>query len=160
VDTLYEFFPDAKIIYLVRNPLHMIPSYVSLMDYTWRLLGNPLEAYTSCEFILDIAQHWYSYPLELLEQFPKENHVVVDFRDLVSDARDTVFRIYDRFDLEITSDFEQVLQTETEKARNYQSKHEYSLVEMGLKHEQIVAECREIFDRFDFDTGEKVTEGT
>ncbi|MGD2176569.1 MAG: sulfotransferase, partial [Anaerolineae bacterium] len=44
VDALYEFFPDAKIIYLARSPLDMIPSYISLLDFAWNILGDPVEA--------------------------------------------------------------------------------------------------------------------
>ena len=30
IATLMEFFPDARIIYLVRNPLDMLPSTISM----------------------------------------------------------------------------------------------------------------------------------
>ena len=45
IETLLKSFPDAKIIYLVRNPLDVIPSYISLVDATWHLLGDSAERY-------------------------------------------------------------------------------------------------------------------
>jgi hypothetical protein len=158
VDTLYEFFPEAKIIYLIRNPLDVIPSYVSLLDYTWNVLGDPLWEYGSRDYVLDMARHWYSYPLERLGRAPRDSYIVVNFNDLVSDAEQMVADIYSRFGFDISPAFAQVLQEEAEKARSYRSKHEYSLKQMGLTREQIVAQYEDVFDRFDFDTRDDVDE--
>ncbi len=155
VDTLYHTFPDARIIYLVRNPLDMIPSYVSLKEDEWQLLGNPVQEYASREYILDMADHWYSYPLERLEQAPRDSYIVVNFNDLVNDARRTVAAIYDRFDLELSPAFDEILRQVAKRARRHDSEHEYSLHEIGLTREQIVTRYRHVFDRFDFDTREQ-----
>ena len=47
VEALWSAFPDAKLIYLVRNPLDVIPSYTSLLDIQWTLLAAPLEKWGS-----------------------------------------------------------------------------------------------------------------
>lgn len=154
VDTLYACFPDAKIIYLARNPLDMIPSYISLKEQEWQLLGDPVEEYGSRDYILDMAQHWYSYPLERLERAPRDSYIVVNFNDLVNHADRTVAEIYDRFGFQIGPTFAEVLRRETGRARHHESEHEYSLEEMGLTREQVVAEYRHVFDRFGFDTRE------
>ncbi len=152
VDTLYEYLPDVKIIYLARNPLDMIPSYISLKEDEWQLLGNPVEPYSSREYVLDMAHHWYSYPLERLDRAPQNSAIVVDFNDLVTDARGVVTEIYERFGLELSPAFDEVLRRVTERARNHESEHEYSLQEMGLTPDQIVSDYEEVFERFDFDT--------
>ncbi|MGD8997293.1 MAG: sulfotransferase [Anaerolineae bacterium] len=159
VDTLYRFFPDVKIIYLARNPLDMIPSYVSLKENEWRLLGDPEKAYGSREYILDMAGHWYSYPLERLGQASQDSYVVVNFNHLVNDARGTVREIYSRFGLEISPAFDEMLRQATEQARNHESEHEYSLREMGLTCDQIVSSYAEVFERFGFDIRECPTLG-
>ncbi len=41
VDALIHHLPDAKIIYLARNPLQVVPSYASLSAHWWRLLAEP-----------------------------------------------------------------------------------------------------------------------
>jgi len=154
IDTLYEYFPDVKIIYLARNPLDMIPSYISLKEKEWRLLGNPVQAYSSREYILDMAQHWYRYPLERLERAPQDSYIVVNFNDLVGNARRTVYEIYDRFGIHVRPAFDQILQRATTSARNHESEHEYALEEMGLSRRQVVAEFEDVFERFGFDTRE------
>jgi len=152
VDTVYRRFPDAKIIYLARNPLDMIPSYISLKEDEWQLLGDPLDAYSSREYILDMAHHWYTYPLERLDEAPQDSALVVNFNDLVTDARDVVATIYDRFGFDLSPQFDDILRQATRKARSHESEHEYSLKEMGLAREDIVKEYREVFERFAFDT--------
>jgi hypothetical protein len=154
VETLYRCFPDPKIIYLARNPLDMIPSYISLKENEWKLLGDPEKAYSSHEYILDMARHWYSYPLERLDQAAQDSYVVVNFNDLVNDARGTVRKIYRRFGLEISPEFDDILWQTTERARNHESEHKYSLQEMGLTCDQIVTTYRDVFERFGFDTRE------
>jgi len=152
VDTIYREFPDAKIIYLARNPLDMIPSYISLKENEWQLLGDPVEDYSSRKYILDMAHHWYTYPLERLDKAPQEQAIVINFNDLVTDARGVVAEIYERFGLELRDEFDEILIQATRRARQHNSEHEYSLNEMGLTREQIVSEYEEVFERFNFDT--------
>lgn len=154
IDTLYRSFPDAKVIYLVRNPLDVIPSYISLLDYTWDIFGAVPDGHKSRDYVLDMARHWYSYPLERLKSAPQDSYVVVNFEDLVDDPERTVTGIYRRFGIEIGPSFARVLQEATERARNYSSRHEYSLGRVGLTREQIVAEYADVFERFGFDTRE------
>jgi hypothetical protein len=154
IDTLYEYFPDVKIIYLARNPLDMIPSYISLKEKEWQLLGNPVQAYSSREYILDMAQHWYRYPLERLAHAPQDSYIVVNFNDLVGNARRTVYEIYDRFGMRVRPAFDQILQRATTSARNHESDHEYTLDEVGLSRKQVVTEFKDVFERFGFDTRE------
>lgn len=152
IDTLYSYFPDAKIIYLARNPLDMIPSYVNMKDFEWKVTGDPVEDYACRDYILDMAQHWYTYPLERLEQAPLDSYIVINFNDLVGNAGRTVREIYDWFGFELTPAFARVLRTATERARDHESDHEYSLQEMGLTREEIVEKYKTVFERFGFDT--------
>ncbi len=160
IDTLYEYFPDIKIIYLVRNPLDMIPSYISLKEKEWHILGNPVKKYSSRDYVLDMAEHWYRYPLERLAEAPENSYILVNFNDLVDEAARTVTAIYERFGLEINPTFAQILQKAARNARNHESEHNYALEEMGLKHEQIVSRYRDIFDRFGFDKRDKAKSST
>lgn len=153
VDTLYRHFPDAKFVYLVRSPLNVIPSYISLAMHGWHLLGNPLEEYACRDYALRMTRHWYTYPLERLEQAPEDSYVVINFNDLTQSAEQIVTQIYDQFDIDMSPEFAQILYQEAERARNYRSRHEYSLEEMGLDVEQIYIDYQDVFERFGFDAG-------
>lgn len=152
LDTLHESFPDAKIIYLVRNPLEVIPSFLSMMQFTWRVLGAPAEGPELRDYLLRMARHWYDYPLQYLDKLPNHSYVIVNYDELVKDPAGTITNIYQRLELNLSPEFVAALQRETDKARTYHSQHDYSLKDLGLSREQILVEFRHIFERFGFDT--------
>lgn len=151
LQTLHESFPDAKIIYLVRNPLEVIPSFLSMMQFSWRVLGAPAEGSALRDYLLRMARHWYDYPLQYLDKMPHESYVIVNYDDLISDPSDTVRKIYQRIGSPISENFAQVLDREAARARVYRSRHAYSLEKLGLDREQILQEFQDIFERFGFD---------
>lgn len=157
IDTLLQRYPKARIIYMARNPLDMIPSYISLTETEWQLLGNPCRPYAGRDWILQMADHWYHYPLERLAQEPKWRYTIVSLSELGGDVEKTVSDIYRRFDWSLSPRFERILCRETARARRHRSEHDYSLQEMGLTREEIVSRFRDVFDRFGFDTRQDVS---
>ena len=152
VDTVFEYFPDAKFIYLVRSPLQVIPSYVSMMKFSWRAVGIPGAGHVVQDYVIEMARHWYSYPLQRLERAPDDCYAIVKYDDLVGDPERTVREVYARFDFEIDPTFARVLREESAKARGFRSQHQYVLEDTGLSRQQILNDYREVFERFGFDT--------
>lgn len=153
VRTLLERYPDARFIYLVRDPLQAVPSHLSLKEKEWKLLGSPLEPYAAREFILEESEHWYTYPLAELDKLPDHQAVILEFEKLTGNARAAVREIYQRFDLELSEDFDRVLREETRKARQHESEHVYCLEEMGLTASQLKDRFGAVYRRFDFQRG-------
>ncbi len=151
IDTLLTKFPDGKFIYLIRNPLDAVPSHISIKEREWQMLGSPLEEYGCRDFILDASEHWYNYPLKRLKELPENQKIIVKFNNLINNADQTVQRIYDRFGLTISPKYQKILHEETFRARNHQSKHEYSLTEMGISREQLRERFKDIMLEFDYD---------
>jgi hypothetical protein len=161
IDTVLHWFPDARIILLVRSPLEMVPSFVNMMQFSYRVLGAPggmlgatQESDMLRQFVVDMARHWYTYALERLDRAPQENYIIVCYDDLVADPTGTVTRIYDHFGFEIGPAYARVLRAEAERARNYHSRHAYSLEGTGLTRAEIVAQFQDVFDRFGFSPGD------
>jgi hypothetical protein len=154
IDTVYRWFPDARIICLVRSPLEMVPSFVNMMQFSFRVMGAPRQSDALRDFVVEMARHWYTHALERLDRAPPDRHIIVCYDDLVADPAGTVARIYDRFGLEIGPEYARVLQAEAARARAYRSRHTYSLEGTGLTREGIVERFQDVFDRFGFPTGE------
>lgn len=148
VGTLLQWFPDAKFIYLVRDPVDVIPSYISVIQAQWRALGDPLTDWAGRDYVFDMTRHWYDYPLQCLEHAPQDSYVIVRYEDLVSNPAQTVTRIYRHLGIDLDPTFSQVLSEEADKARLYRSRHHYSLEQMGLSREQIEAQYQDVYERF------------
>lgn len=151
VDTLLKRYPGARFIYLVRNPLEAVSSHLSLKETEWQLLGDPRQAYACRDFILEASEHWYTYPLQRLEQLPEEQFAVVKFEDLVENAHRTVTGTYRRLGLKMSEKYENILKLETRRARGHDSEHEYSLAEMGLSAERMQERFAGVFERFEYE---------
>jgi hypothetical protein len=154
LDSVYEWFPDARVICLVRSPFEAVPSFVNMMQFSWRVIGAPKESDGLRDFVVDMARHWYRYPLERLEGAPEDRYVFVRYDDLVADPAGTVAGVYERFGFEMNPAFTRVLHEESERARRYRSRHGYSVEQTGLTREQILAIYQDVFDRFGFNTRE------
>ncbi len=153
VRTLHEKFPDAKFINLVRNPMRVIPSSVSMFSNHWRTYGDPEGEYPQPgpTTILEHARHWYVYPHQYLKSLPTDQYILVRYKDLVADPQAVVERIYEQFGIEITPKYGEILHRESEKAKRYKSSHKYSLEEMGLSHTQIAREFSAAVRDYDLD---------
>lgn len=152
VDSLYEFFPDAKIIYLVRNPLDTVPSIISWMSYQWKQFTDPAESYLFKDYMIELAKEWYEYPLERFSIAPSDSYAIVRYEDLVQNPRQIITDIYDKFGFEISLEFETILEEATTRTTSYKSRHKYSLQKMGLSKKEILKTFAFVFKRFGFDT--------
>jgi hypothetical protein len=154
ITTLMEIFPDARIIYLVRNPLDMLPSTVSWLSYVWHVFSVPLEKYPYRKEILDFTQYWYRHPLDYLDHNPSQNKMIVLYDDLIQKPEKTIHSFYHRFGYTDQLALEQIVRNAVEDIHRFQSEHVYSYEEMGFTREQILASYADIFARFRFDQRE------
>ncbi len=152
VGTLLEKFPDAKFIYLIRDPMKAVPSHISLKEREWQMLGSPLKKYACADFIIKSSEHWYNYPLMRLKDLPQDQAIVVKLDDLVGDVEGTILRIYKQFGFSITEDFQSQIKQESQKARNHKSQHLYSLPEMGISKQEMMDRFGHVIDEFGFTT--------
>jgi hypothetical protein len=154
VHALHEEFPDAKFINLVRNPLQVLPSSISLFSKHWQIYGDPEDKYSLQETFIEHSKYWYLYPHRYLKRLPRDQYVCIRYKDLIADPERIVKLIYRRFGFELSPEYARVLHLESEKAKNYKSKHKYSLRAIGLSKGHLVREFSRIFWEFKFDTRE------
>jgi hypothetical protein len=154
IETLAEFFPDARILYLARNPLDMLPSTVSWLGYAWGVFGDPLEKYPHRSEILGLARHWYTHPLKYLDTHPSPHHLILSYDDLIRSPERTIRGLYRQFGYPETQNLERIVRQAVDETRTYKSDHSYSYEKMGFTRAQILDEFEDIFIRFGFDSGE------
>jgi hypothetical protein len=152
VASLYEYFPNAKIIYMVRNPLDTVPSLISWMSYQWSQFSDPGEEYLYQDYLIQLAKEWYDYPLEQLDHAAPGSYEIVVYDELVKDPKRVISGFYEKFGFEVSPEFEAILDQANLAAKSYQSKHRYSLKKIGLSNEKLVATFKDVLERFGFDT--------
>jgi hypothetical protein len=142
VNTLLSEFPDAKFLNLVRPPEQMIPSSINLWSSNWKAYGSPKEAYPLKDVIKEFARHWYAYPHEQLSALPDDRYSVVFFENLVENPGKEVTRIYQQFGLDLSEEFQEILDEETINSRQYAGGNKYSLEHMGQRVDLIKEEFK------------------
>lgn len=154
IETLAEFFPDARIIYLVRNPLDMLPSTVSWINYARRQFTDPKETWLYIDEIVDMTRHWYSHPLQYLDSHPSPRHLILNYDDLIQRPEAVLRAFYEQFGYPDKPGLEDIVDQAVKETLSFQSDHVYSYEDMGFTREQIVALYADIFERFGFDKRE------
>ena len=154
IETLLEFFPDARIIYLARNPLDMLPSTVSWINYARRVFTDPKEKYLYLDEILDFTQHWYRYPLKYLDTHPSPRHLILNYDDLIQRPEYVIRSFYEQFGYPDKPGLDDIVDQAVKETLSFNSDHVYSYEEMGFTREQIVTLYADVFERFGFDRGE------
>jgi hypothetical protein len=148
---LAQEFPDAKFVYLIRNPFETIPSLLKLMSTVWETLGMDSDHIArSTRELADGSVDSYSYAMEVLSTLPDDRYAIVEYTDLVADPRATVEKVYDRLGLSISSQLEQCLSRERTRQRQYHSSNAYSLEEFGISETELARKLGPITQRFGF----------
>ncbi|MCP4716700.1 MAG: sulfotransferase [Deltaproteobacteria bacterium] len=151
VESLNETFPDAQIICMVRSPLNVLPSVLSLLSHFYGAFMSPLDKYPQRAFTIDLIKHWYNHAVASTDALPVEHRKIVTYDRLVDNPGTCAQGLYQHFGLQISPQFQKLLDTETEKSRTYRSAHSYSVENTGLTKEQIILDYQDIFDRFGFE---------
>jgi hypothetical protein len=142
-------FPDAKFVYLVRNPFETVPSLLKLMSSMWEGLGIESENIEKSlrQLVVGSVQDYY-YALEVMDELPSERCAIVQYTDLVSDPRTSVEKAYEKLQLDISPDFAEKLDSERKRQKRYHSENVYSLEQFGVDPEWLAKELGPFMERF------------
>ncbi|MCA9502202.1 MAG: sulfotransferase [Myxococcales bacterium] len=149
IESLIEFFPDARFIVPYRNPLETIPSLLALMRGFWKMRGVD-EATMERGFaqLYEQSIHSYLYPAEVLARHPNQPVFEIDYRELVENPRGVVEALYERFGYEMDSGMRDRLDEAQARAGRHETSHRYSLAEFGLDEAEIRARLAPLFARY------------
>lgn len=148
--TVLEVFPDAKVIYLIRDPQKAVPSFISMFSVTWKLHSPDIkEDAAPYQALGDVAIDFYNYFDEIKEELPPENLVVIGYKNLIADPIATIQQIYQKFDFPFSPQFSESLTKETQRQRNYSSKHDYSLTRYGMSELRLKERLSKIYLNYD-----------
>jgi omega-hydroxy-beta-dihydromenaquinone-9 sulfotransferase len=150
-----ERFPEAKILYMVRDPVQVIPSGFSLVTGVldqrfgfWRL---PEE--TRQRFI----ERLYGAFVLLLKTFhddwvagrvPKDRVMLVRFDRMMQDFDGLMDEMLDFLEVKKTPELMAEVARVAAEQRKFQSKHKYDAVKFGIDEARIRKDCAFVYETF------------
>jgi hypothetical protein len=150
-----ERFPDAQVLYMVREPLEVIPSAMSLVT------GVLDRAFGFWSLPEDVRKRWLDriYPawVMLMQRFhddwvsgaiDKSRVYVVRYDRMMRDLEGVMDEICAFLDHELTPSLRERVRIQADKQRNYQSEHRYDLEKFGLDEAQIRKDCAFYYETF------------
>jgi omega-hydroxy-beta-dihydromenaquinone-9 sulfotransferase len=153
VDSLIETFPDARIVVMMRDPAECMPSCLKLVQATWKGKGwQPQDYALSLELLTGICFEHFENPRRVLAQHAQSPQIVVDYRKLTKEPRETVHAVYQALGIEMSIPFDHWLQAQAEKEKKHHSKFEYSLGEFHLRSEDIYARLEDFYHEYQWPT--------
>ena len=148
-------FPDSKILYMVRDPLNVIPSGLSLVTGVldkrfgfWDLDDNIKTKY---------IKRLYNALLILLQRFhddwvnnriDKSRVMIVRYDKMMSDFETLMDDIFLFTNHKPSRALIDEIKNTAENQRGYKSKHQYDLNKFGLSEEKIKKDCKKIYETF------------
>lgn len=150
IDSLLEFFPDARIIYLARNPMRLVPSALNFFGYIWSYMGIPDGAKRFQRAMFRQIKYWYLYPMQRFKEISPQNYFVIKYNELVASIEPHIEKIYAWMGMPITDNFRDVIHQVVKANHAYESDNVYTYDDLGLSRELIASEFHEVFELFGF----------
>ena len=157
---IFQEYEQANIVVTHRNPLITLPSLCRLWE-SWCIAydrDGSFDKHRFGQFIKRIQEKYLMVPLKYRKTHPENEDRIFDciYEEFFSDPIRMVKKIYQKFDLEYTTEFEERMKVylENNKQGKY-GRHKYSLEEYGFNAENLFEEYREYMDLYGFGIPDK-----
>jgi hypothetical protein len=158
---IFEEFPDASVVMTHRNPIITQPSICRLME-SWCIAFDKdgfFDKHRFGQFQRAFIEHSLKVPFRYRKEHPEKEEQIIDcvYKELFSDPVKMVQKIYEKFNLEYTDEFEKRMKVylKNNKQGKY-GRHQYSLEEYGFNRDQLYQEYQEYMDHYGFSASEKI----
>ena len=146
-------FPDARLLYLVRDPLEVIPSGINMLANvtdkqfgTGALAEEVRQRYYENLYRGECALYREFFDVYSAGDIPAESLMVIRFPDLMRDFEGVMSRIVEFCELPVTDEFREAIRAQAEKQRGHSSKHKYSLDAFGISEERVRTDLAFVYD--------------
>ena len=159
LDEVLQRYPDCKLVYIIRDPVEVIPSGMSLIA---SVLENGYNMWDRSS--KEDQQRWienlYQASCDILRRFyeaqtdgsiPERNLCVVRYTDLLQNLEPTIARIVEFLEIEPSAEFLEEVRAQAERQRTYTSGHKHSPDKFGLSPERIRKDLAFVYDAYDLE---------
>lgn len=150
-----ERFPGAKILYIIRDPLAVIPSGLSLvtgvLDKRFGFWSQPPEIRQRFinrlyKALTDLLLRFHSDWTE--GRIDKNNVMIIHYDRIMGEFDKLMPEVLDFINHSSSEELRIDIKTTAENQRNFQSGHKYDLKKFGLSAEKIRKDCAAIYTTF------------
>jgi len=138
---LFRVFPDARVIYLRRDPCEAVASAASLetvLGAQFQHTNLKHHGPTRLPLLLQLEASTENYRKSLPAEIEKKRFITVLYKDMIKDPFSTIKNVYDHIGLEFTETFAEKMKNYLKENRQHKhGKHHYSLKQFGLSEEQV-----------------------
>ncbi|OKY74098.1 MAG: hypothetical protein BM485_15530 [Desulfobulbaceae bacterium DB1] len=156
LQTMLEYYPDARFIFIMRNPHQVVPSFLSLLHnsikFRWgieTIRPELLQRYNEHRFqgIADLYR--YFYELDIHGQLPRERVLVLPYEELRYNLTATFDRIIAFTGIRSDPALHQAVAERADRQERYQRRHAVrDPAEFGVSRERISREFAFVFDHY------------
>ncbi len=152
VRSMYERFPDAAFVYLIRNPIDSLPSFLNMFYQAWKAHSPGIRPDgEEIQALKQLGYEYYRYALECRREIPKDQFIVVRYEDLVRDPKSTILGLYGRLGMPVSEAFEARLDDAIKGHRDWESSRAVELDFFGVTVEEVRSELRDVFEEFGYE---------
>jgi hypothetical protein len=153
--TFLEYFPDARVLYLVRDPLEVIPSTLSLTTGVldkrfgyWRLPEDLRRRYVERLYQGLVALFQRFHSLWESGAIPRDRVMVVAYPRLMSDFEGLMDEVLGFVGVDASPALVEAIRAQGEQQRRFESGHRYDLERFGLDAARIRKDLAFVYDAF------------
>ncbi len=148
IDSILKVFPDAKFVFLVRDPMDTIPSYLSLQENVkfGNLLNEDELKKLRKESYAEIVE-WYKETEKVKSKLLKKQFMVLTYQQITTDIQNSIKSFYKFVDMKMTKKFEK--EVEQFASKKYVKKHRNKSIEdYGLSKKQILSDFDFVYKEY------------
>jgi hypothetical protein len=142
--TLLRTFPDAKLVFMHRDPVKTVGSIMSLSwSYAVQHTDLPCRAWIRDTW-MDFYEQMARRSIAAREHIPEDQQLDVQYADMNRDWREQMRRVYDFIGLEFTPEAENAMSdwlAESER-EGLHGGHRYALEDFGTTAEEVDARMK------------------
>jgi len=155
VRSVYEKFPDAVFVYLVRDPHDCLPSFLNMFYQAWKAHSPSIPPDgEEIQALKRLGYDYYRYALECRKEVPEDQFIVIRYEDLVGDPKKAILDLYGRLGMPVSEAFEAKLDEALVDHHDYESPRNFELDFFGISREEVSHELREVFEEFGYQSPE------
>jgi hypothetical protein len=156
VRSVYERFPDAVFVYLVRDPYESLPSFLNMFYRAWKAHSPSIKPDgEEIQALKRLGYDYYRYALECRKALPEDQFITIRYEDLIANPKQTILGLYGRLGMPVSEAFEAKLDEAQAAQRDYESPRTVDLEFFGVSRDEVSTELREVFETFGYDSPEE-----